>query len=186
MGKIKKNTVTKGFSGKYGDDIVFRQVDNQTIFAQPGQITVPPTDKQLQVRSKFIEATNFANAAIDNPQAGADYKLMATAQGLKSAYVAAVTDYLTVPEIGSVFTASYKGAVGDVINMTSKLPYKITGINVSIVKSDGTVLESGQAAANELKWRYTATVANPQVQGCKLVLKSRDRQGKEATLEKVL
>lgn len=186
MGKIKKNTITKGFSGKYGDDIVFRQVDHQTIFSQPGVITVPPTEKQVAVRAKFGEAANFASAAIDNPQASQDYKLMAAAQGLRSAFVAAVTDYLTQPEISSVFTNEYKGALGNVINMTSKYPYKITGISVSILKADGTVLEAGEATANELKWRYTATVANPQVQGCKLVLKSRDRQGKELTLEKAL
>jgi hypothetical protein len=28
MGKIKNNVVTKGFSGKFGDDLVFRQVDD--------------------------------------------------------------------------------------------------------------------------------------------------------------
>src|SRR5260221_1225720 len=122
MGKIKKNRITKGFSGKYGDDIVFRQVDGQTIFARPGEITAAPTDKQMEVRKNFGEATNYANAAISNPQAGQDYKLMAAAQGLKNAYLAAVTDYLTVPEIGRGYIASYKEAVGDVINMTSKLP----------------------------------------------------------------
>ena len=186
MGKIKNNVVTKGFSGKFGDDVVFRQVDNKTIFAKRTPITSAPTAQQVAVRSKFTEASHFASAAIDNPQASQDYKLMAELQGLKSAYVAAVTDYLTLPEIGSAFTAAYKGVVGDVINIKAKVPFKITEIEVSILRADGTVLESGKAQPNELKWRYTATVANAQVKGSKLELLARDRQGKESTLEQVL
>lgn len=186
MGKIKKNVITKGFSGSFGDDLVFRQVDDETVFARRGEITAEPTDRQLEVRNRFTEASIFASAAIDNPQAGQEYKLMAEAQGLKSAYVAALKDYLTMPDFGSVYTTAYKGVVGNVISITSRHAYKITSIDVTIQRPDGTPLEAGVATANELKWRYTATVANPQVQGCRLVLKSRDRQGKEVTLEKVL
>lgn len=186
MGKIKKNVITKGFSGSFGDDLVFRQVDDKTVFAQKSENNSEPTEGQLQVRNKFLEATNYASAAIDNPQAAQEYKLMAEQQGLKSAYVAAVTDYLTMPEINAVFTNAYEGAVGDMINMTSRYPYKITGISVTILKPDGTELESGTAKAKALKWRYTTTVANAQVQGSKLVLKARDRHGKEVTVERVL
>jgi hypothetical protein len=188
MGIVKKNknVITKGFSGKYSEDLVFRQVDNQTVFSRASEITAEPSERQIEVRNKFTEASNFASAAIDNPQAGQEYKLMAEAQGLRSAYVAAVTDYLTEPEFGGVFTNSYKGEVGNVINITSKYAYKITGIDVTILKADGTQLEQGVATAKELKWFYSATIANPQVAGCKLVLKSRDRQGKEVTLEKAL
>lgn len=186
MGKIKKNVITKGFSGSFGDNLVFRQVDDQTVFAQKSETTSEPSDRQLQVRNKFLEATNYASAAVDNPQAEQDYKLMAERQGLKSAYLAAVTDYLTMPEISAVFTNAYTGAVGNMINMTSKHPHKITGISVSILKPDGVELEAGMATLKNLKWRYTATVANAQVPGSKLVLKAKDRQGKEVTLEKVL
>ena len=186
MGKIKNNVVTKGFSGKFGEDLMFRQVDNKTIFAKRTLVTTDPTARQSAVRTKFTEAAFFASAAIDNPQASQDYKLMAELQGLKSAYIAAMTDYLTEPEVGGVFTAQYKGAVGDVINIMSKVPYKITEIDVSILRADGSLLESGKAVPNQLKWRYIATVVNPQVQGSKLVLLARDRRGTEKTLEVVL
>ncbi len=186
MGKIKDNVVTKGFSGKFGNDLVFRQVDNQTIFAKRTLVTSAPTEKQTAIRDKFTEASLFASAAIDNPQASQEYKLMAELQGLKSAYVAALTDYLTLPEIGSVFTAGYKGNVGDQLNIKPVVPFKITEIEVSIVLADGSVLESGKASPNELKWRYAATVANAQVKGSKVVLLARDRQGKESTLEQLL
>jgi hypothetical protein len=186
MGKIKNNVVTKGFSGKFGDDLVFRQVDNQTIFAKRTLTPSVASPLQTEVRNRFTEATQFASAAIDNPQAFADYQLMAQMQGLKSAYIAAITDCLTLPEIGSVFTASYKGNVGDTLSIKPKIAYKITSINVSILDAAGNVIESGVAVANGLKWRYTATVANANVKGSKLVLVASDRQKKESTFQQVL
>jgi hypothetical protein len=45
------------------------------------------------------------------------------------------------------------------------------------------VLESGAAVANELKWRYTATVANATVAGSKVRLVAKDRRGQEVVLE---
>ena len=186
MGKIKNNVVTKGFSGKFGDDLMFRQVDKKTVFVKRSLITSDPTAQQSAVRHRFTEASFFAAGAIDNPQASVEYKLMAEVQGLKSAYIAAMTDYLTEPEIGGVFTAQYKGAVGNQINILSKVPLKLTEIDVSILRADGSVLESGKAVPSQLKWRYIATVVNPQVQGSKLVLRARDRQGLEVALEVVL
>ena len=186
MGRIKGNVITQGFSGKYSDDLIFRHVDGQTFFVRKPEITAPPSERQLEARNKFSEASFFATTAIENSKASQEYKLMATAQGLKSAYLAAMTDYLTLPEISSVFTRSYKGAPGDAISITGKLAYKITGVDVTIIRADGTVLESGAAVARELKWRYSATVPNTQVPGSRLVLKSRDRQGKEFITEKLL
>ncbi len=186
MGKIKDNVVTKGFSGKFGSDIVFRQVDNRTIFTKRALLPSVPTANQLAARNRFAEASNFASAAIDNPEASQEYKLMAEVLGLKSAYVAALTDYLTLPEIGNVFTSSYKGNEGDMLNIKPKVSYKITEIEVTIFGADSAVLETGMAEPNQLKWRYMATIANPQVKGSKLVLLARDRQGKESTFEQLL
>jgi hypothetical protein len=33
MGKVKNNLATQGFSGKLGEDIVFRQIEGKTFFA---------------------------------------------------------------------------------------------------------------------------------------------------------
>lgn len=186
MGKIKNNVVTKGFSGKFGDDLVFRQVDNQTIFAKRSLTSGVASSRQTEIRNKFTDASNFASAAIDNEQASLTYKLMAEVQGLKSAYVAAMTDYLTLPEIGGVYAAAYKGQVGDTFNIRPRVPYKVISIEVRIVDADGNEIESGSATANELKWKYTATVANANVRGSRLLLTARDRHDKEATFEQVL
>ncbi|MBT1706429.1 hypothetical protein [Chryseosolibacter indicus] len=186
MGKIQNNIVTKGFSGKYSEDLMFRQIDKKTTFSRVGVNTKSPTAQQTEVRKKFTEASFFASGAIDNPQTFADYKTMAELQGLKSAYIAALTDFLTEPEIGGAFTAGYKGQVGELINIVPKVPYKITEIDVSILRPDGAVLESGKAQPSVENWKYAATVANAAVKGSKLVLVARDRQGREVTFEQVL
>ena len=111
---------------------------------------------------------------------------MAEQLGLKSSYLAAMTDYLTLPELKSVFADEYYGNVGDLITITAKVPFKIVDLNVSILNAAGVVIESGKAVANEAKWRFVITVANPQVKGSKLVLVAQDRQGKLSTLEQVL
>jgi hypothetical protein len=111
---------------------------------------------------------------------------MADLQGLKSAYLAAVTDFLTMPEIGSAFTDEYTGNAGDLITIIGKEKFKIVDLTVTILSAAGAVIETGKAVPFELKWRYTVTTANPQVKGSRLVLLARDRQGKESTVENVL
>ena len=133
--------------------------------------------------NRFTEAAYYASAAMDNPRLLEEYRQMAELHGFKTAYLAAVTDYLTQPEIGKVATVLYTGRPGDMINISSKSPYKITEIDVTILAPDGTVLETGKAQQNFQRFRYIATVANPSVAGSTVVLRARDRQGKELTTE---
>jgi hypothetical protein len=138
------------------------------------------------MRDKFAQASLTASGMLENPQVHQEYKIMAKLQGLRSAYLAAVTDFLTLPEIGGMNTSAYRGKAGDLIAITSLVPYKITEIDVRILTPEGTLLESGKAVAREPKWRYTTKVDNPQVPGSRLIVIARDRQGRESTLERVL
>jgi hypothetical protein len=186
MGKVKNNVATRGFSGKLGEDIVFRQVDGKTTFAKRTLSNAAPSERQTEVRNRFTEAALMASAQLENPELYTEYKLISKQQGFKTAYMAAVSDILTLPEIGGLFTLAYKGKVGNLITMKSRIPYKIKSIDVRILAADGTLLESGPALAHESKWRYVATVENPQVAGSRLVLVARDRLDKEVTVEVVL
>ena len=187
MGKVDdKNIITKGFRGKYNDDLVFRKVDNETIFSRRSVSGKAPTEKQLAARARFNRASLYASSAIAHPQRSLDYKVMAELQGLKSAYLAAVTDYLTLPEIAETFTDEYHGNAGDIITFVAKEKFKIVDLTVTIMNAAGVVIETGKAVPFELSWRYTTTVANPQMSGSRLVVLARDRQGKESTVERVL
>jgi hypothetical protein len=183
MGKIKNNPFASSLSGKYGDDLVFRQVGNQTFFVRYAPPATAPTEEQQDRRHRFAEATFFAAAAMQNPQASQYYQIMASLQGVKSAYLAAMRDYLTKPEIGQVDAYRYRGAVGDSLVFTPKVPYKIVHLAVQLLSPSGEELEAGDAQPFGLKWRYYATKANPQLPGSRLIVLAHDRQGKEGRLE---
>jgi hypothetical protein len=186
MGKIKNNVIMQGFSGMLGQDLIIKQIDGKTYFVSRPTIKTPPSARQTESRSKFTEASLFASTAIENPQEYQHYQLVAQFQKLKSAYVAAMTDFLTLPLVETVFTRAYRGTIGDRITITPKLPYKVTDVQVTIVSADGTELEKGSATINGLKWRYTVTASNAQVQGSRLKLITSDRLGKESVFEQVL
>lgn len=183
MGRISKDAITQGFSGKLGDDLVFRRVGNQTFFALKGKIKVAATERQKKTRSRFRDAAMYANVMLMKPETSVAYAMMASAASLHSAYLAAIKDYMTKPEIENVNVGKYLGAVGNTITVSSKIPFKIVALQVTILNAAGTVLEQGPAQMMQLRWRYTASVHNPQVAGSVLIIKASDRLGKVVEME---
>ncbi len=186
MGSVKENLLTKGFSGRVGDEIVFRQVDNRTLVGKrPRKRTVLSPGTQAQSNT-FKKAVLFAKTKLLDPAIRADYAARAKTAGLKSAYVAAVTDYLKEPVIDSIESDYYTGAIGDIIWIISLVDFKIQSMTVTVYLPDATVLETGEAVLEEGRWKYIATKANTVLAGTKVVVLAKDRPGKQATLEKVL
>lgn len=183
MGKVKENLLTKGFSGKIGDEIVFRQVGNRTLFAKRPRRRIGSTSTPQ--RDLFAKAVVFAKTMLLDPAIRADYQNRAKLAGLASAYSAAVTDYLKAPKINSIDTDYYKGAVGDVIWIIALDDFKLQSMTITLQRADGSVIESGLAILEEGRWKYVATQANAEA-GIKIIAVATDRPGKEAHLEKVL
>lgn len=185
MGKVKENLLTKGFSGKIGDEIVFRQVGNRTMVAKRPRKSTIVSPKQQPQRDLFAKAVVFAKTMLLDPAIRADYQNRAKLAGLASAYSAAVTDYLKAPKINSIDTDYYKGAVGDVIWIIALDDFKLQSMTVTLQRADGSVIESGLAILEEGRWKYVVTQANAEA-GIKVIAVATDRPGKEARLEKVL
>jgi len=184
MGSVKENLLTKGFSGKIGDEIVFRQVGNRTLFAKR------PRKRNNLVPSaqaeRFAKAVVYAKTALVDPAIRAEYENLAFQTGLNSAYVAALTDYLRKPVIALVNADLYTGAVGDVIWITAQDDFKIASVEVTLQGADGSVLETEQAVAEGGRWKYSAITANPVRTGTKVIVKAKDRPGQELVVEQVL
>jgi hypothetical protein len=132
MGKVKENLLTKGFSGRIGDEIVFRQVKNRTVFAKRPRKSTIITPNQVSQRELFAKAVVFAKTMLLDPAIRADYQNRARQAGLASAYSAALTDYLKAPKINAIDTDYYKGAVGDVIWIVALDDFKIQRLTVTI------------------------------------------------------
>ncbi|MBI3231990.1 MAG: hypothetical protein HYZ51_02835 [Candidatus Doudnabacteria bacterium] len=186
MGKVKENLLTKGFSGRIGDEIVFRQVGNRTLFAKRPRKRTTISPNQQPQRELFRQAVLFAKTMLLDPLILADYKDRARLAGLASAYSAAMTDYLRAPQISSISTDYYKGAVGDVIWIIALDDFKLQKVSVVIQKADGSMLEQGDAVLEEGRWKYVATQAEPLPAGLKVVVTATDRPGKVAILEKLV
>jgi len=185
MGQVKENLLTKGFSGRIGDEIVFRQVGNRTLFSKrPRRSTIVTPNQQAQ-RDLFSKAVVFAKTMLLNPETLADYENRAKLAGIDSAYRAAITDYLKAPQLSSMDTDYYKGAVGDVIWIIALDDFKLQHMMVTLQRPDGSLIESGAAVLEQGRWKYIATQASP-IAGVKVTAVATDRPGKEAKLEKVL
>ena len=191
MGIVSENLVTKGFSGKIGEEIVFRQVKTRTgevrtRFAKQARKREVLTPKELERQSVFKEAATYAKTKLRYPEIKADYAARASQAGLKSAYVAAVTDFLKAPSITVIDTAYYKGVVGDVIWIIVLDDFKIQKMTVTLQRPDGSVIEAGEAVLDAERWQYVITQVNAVPAGTKVIAVATDRPGKNATLEKVV
>jgi len=182
MGKIVDNRITSSFSGQLSEDVVFRQIGNKAFFARKGVNTKPSTVAQCGNRDLFATAQNYAERMLDKPQYSEWYSIVAKVNGLRSAQIAAVKDFMSKPEIDSINTRSYRGTVGDVILMKPKMLLKIEKMNVTLYRADGTLLESGEATKSELNWKYHASVSNAQAEGSRVVVVAYDRLEKSCTL----
>jgi hypothetical protein len=184
MGSVKENLLTKGFSGKIGDEIVFRQVRNRTLFAKrPRKRNNPLPTEQSE---RFAKAVLYAKTALADPALRTEYENVAFLGGLNSAYVAALTDYLRKPVISLVYTDQYTGAIGEVIWITAQDDFKITSVEVSLQRPDGSVVETAQAVAEGGRWKFTSTKVNAVRTGTKVIVKAKDRPGQEVMVEQVL
>jgi len=187
MADVNLNALVDGLSGKVGKKIVMRQRGGRTLLSSRPTFSGEVTAKQQQARDRFAEAAKFAKGALSNPDVKADYKSSVKGDAFQNAFTAAITDYLSAPEIASIDLAAYKGNVGDSIVIAAAKEFKLITVSVSIQKADGTVIESGAAVAMDdarLAWSYKAGIAIADLTGVKVVVTATDRPGKIATMMK--
>jgi hypothetical protein len=162
--KQNRNSIMRGTSGALGEELVFRQRAGKTVICLP---PVPrednPTDKQVEIRSKFKEANRYAKQATADPALNVAYK--AKARAGMSAFNVAMVDFFKAPEIIEVDISIYTGLAGEPILIVATDDFKVKSVQVSIINaSTGDVLESGAAMAHPESddfWTYTTTVTNP-------------------------
>ncbi len=97
MAVSKRNVITRGASGKFADQVVFRQRGDKTVMCKPPCPYPPKTEKQLANQDRFKRANDFAKAAIKDPERKAYYKSIAKPH--QTAYNAAFQDAYNKPEV---------------------------------------------------------------------------------------
>ena len=187
MARIEKNLVTRGASGKLGNQIVFRQNGNHTIMAvAPGKRTKPFTDAQLAHLQQFKEAVFYAKSVLNDAVQKGEYK--SAAKNGESAFNVAVADFLKLPTVEELDFSQYTGQIGNKIRVRAMDNFKLTNVTVTIYKADNTVVETGIATAgtNGLDWFYTTTHQNTSMTGGRVLAKITDTPGHVVEMSQML
>lgn len=166
MAKNITNTMVEGTSGKFGNSVVYRQRGGITFLSKlpTRNPEKRPTDKQIAQQFRFMEASAYAKEAIEDTVLKEAYQ--EKARGNQTAYNVAFKDYLTAPQLHEVVTENYTGQPGSVISMKITDVLQVTHVKVLLEKTDGTLIEEGDAVINsklKIEWNYTATVVNDAV-----------------------
>ena len=179
MTKIVKNIVTSGFSGKLGNELVFKQVNGQTIVASaPIKSEKDPSPAQEAQRTKFKDAAMYAKSAMQNAGIKQQYLEQARRRKHNSAFGTAVKDYFMAPEIKSIDVSQYSGAIGEKIYIKAVDDFKVTSVVVMIKDGNDTTIEEGDAIdLDGLQWEYTVLQANANLTGTKVVVTAEDLPG---------
>lgn len=183
MVQIKKNIVTKGFSGKL-DTIVFRVRAGKTIVSTaPEHKEHVLSEAQKNHRKNFQEAILYGKSIVADPDRKASYNEVAD-EG-QSAYNVAVADFLNAPAIDEIEVSQYTGMPGSTITVQASDDFKVAEVQVAIYNSDGSMVEKGFAVqqTNLADWLYTATAVNNNLSGDKVVVRVSDIPGNFTQLD---
>lgn len=97
MAVSKQNVITRGASGTFAGQIVFRQRFGKTIMCKMPKPYPPKTPTQLANQERFKRANDFAKAAIKDPVKKAYYQSIA--KPTQTAFNAAFQDAYHKPEV---------------------------------------------------------------------------------------
>ncbi len=177
MATVKSNSLLKGLSGKFGD-IVFRQVNGKTIMCLPPRKRTTLTANQQKHQERFKSATLYARRMMIDPALKDLYEKLAKNMKCPSAYAAAVADFMTKPKIDEITTAD-TGRKKHVIYISCASKAKTLSAFVTIVSSDGEVIESGEAVCNDAgtDFKYVVKQNNSFLPGTKAEVLVTDLPG---------
>jgi hypothetical protein len=141
----------------WGDKVIVR--------TKPDYKKVPiekQSRRQRQTRANFKDATVYAKSVTrGNPEKKAYYAKKAKIIGVRSAYSAAISDYMRGLTIEDVDTRRYSGKVGGQVKVTvRKKDFAAKEVNVTFRTVSGEVIEQGKAVmASNGAWVYRNLVS---------------------------
>lgn len=176
--------------GMLGESLSVRKVNGRVIIKNRAvrKVSTPPTDKQIAIRDKFVEANKYAGRQIAQP---AIKEMYATGvdEKKKTPFLVALSDFLVAPRVTSIDTFHYRGGIGDKLIVNAIDDFMVTEVIVTITDASGAIIEEGEAgpdAEGVHLWAYTATVANATLAGTKIQAMAFDRPGNRGSAEVVL
>lgn len=183
MSSSRKNAITYGMSGKFGEQFVLR---DGVLCEMPKKRKDAKSQKQLKNRDKFLEAISYAQAVMEVPEKKEAYKAVAGKK--QSAYNMAMKDAYNPPRIVKIKTETYTGAIGSLISVLAIDDFNVNTVKVSIYNAAGELVEEGFAAMETglPDWRYVVTQSNQSPSGGKVIVRATDDPGNVTEMEQLL
>jgi hypothetical protein len=164
---IANNALLKGARGRLGGVIFQPWGDKVIVRSEPTFRKVPAwkqSRRQQLTRMNFKHATLYAKEVTRDPEKKAYYARKAKAIGVRSAYSAAISDYMRGLTIESVDTRQYNGKIGGQIKVTvRKKDFAAKEVNMSFKTTVGEIIERGKAAMDSNgAWVYRNQVGTTE------------------------
>ena len=184
MARQSNNQIMKGTRGMFGKQVVFKVRKGKQILAAPPNFDEDriPTPNQQAAQERFKFASDYANAAITDATLKEAYQKVAGKR--QSAHNMAFKDGYNPPEIKEIVSIGYKGIIGDIIVVHAQDDFKVAEVYIALHDGAGKLLENGKAVSKHgVVWVYTATSANPNIEGCKIVATAFDMPRNVSVME---
>jgi hypothetical protein len=188
MARQSNNHVMRGTRGMFGKQVVFRVRKGKQVLAAPPNVKEnrKPTPNQKSAQDRFKFSCDYANHAILNEDLKAAYQKVANKR--QSAQNMAHRDAYNPPEVRSIVSKGYTGAVGNIIVVHAVDDFKVTRVHVAIFNANNELIEKGEASTDNhgVVWVYTASITNDVVAGCIIKATAFDLPENESLMEVVL
>jgi hypothetical protein len=171
MAISEHNIITSGLHGRVGNLIFRRWGERTVVSAAPGRVDRKWSKLQTENRERFRDAMVWAKVVMKDPEKKEIY--LKKAKGMQTAWNVVVSEYMNRLAIAEVDTSLYKGRKGNLIRVKVHDDYRIRAIILTILSSQGMLIESGKATpmSESKKWVYTVSQDNPDPERCRIVVK---------------
>jgi len=174
MGKIRGNVATRGFSGKVGSTLVYRDGPGSVTYvaAAPKPSRKAPSEAQELQKDRFQLASLFADRTKANVTLWSEYAAKAKLKNYRSTRNIVIADYFNVPRIWSFDFTQYTGQPASVITVLVSCLLRAKSVKFVIYNTDGSELENGDATPepDNQTWKYTTTSTNDSLAGSRIVV----------------
>ena len=161
---IENNALWRGARGSL-DGLVFQPWGDKVIVRTKPRVRKVPvwkqSERQQRTRRNFKDATVYAKTVTRDREKKAYYARKAKAIGVRSAYSAAISDYMRGLTIEDVDTRRYNGKVDGQVKVTvRKKDFAAKEVYVSFKTMAGETVERGKAVMDSNgAWVYRNLVA---------------------------
>lgn len=145
MAISEHNVITRGATGTFGGQVVFRQRNGKTIMCKPPKPYPPKTPTQIANQERFKRANDFAKQVIKDPAKKAFYKSIAKPG--QTAFNAAFQDAYHKPEVEV-------SVQEQTIAIKARGKHRVEKVKVAIQDPSGTEKRTGFALLKNDLWEY--------------------------------